>query len=128
MWPLIGAMSTTTGSLRFCAAVDGLPLFHPFPVARSAATADALAPGRVILGVGAGWMREEYDAFVEEARASLVRWPSDEALFDVARYGWIGASQPGAPTVLSRVAGLYMDSGENSCGRYVRHMQAADVF
>jgi hypothetical protein len=85
--------------------------------------APCLNMNRIVFGVG-----DEYDAFIEEARASLVRWPSDEALFDVARYGWIGASQPGAPTVLSRVAGLYMDSGENSCGRYVRHMQAADVF
>ena len=85
--------------------------------------APCLNLNRIVFGVGEG-----YDDFVEEARASLVRWPSDEALFEVARYGWIGASEPGAPTVLSRIAGLYMDSGENSCGRYVRHMQAADVF
>jgi len=63
IWPLIGAMATTTRRLRFCTAVHILPLHHPLAVARSAATAAALAPGRVLLGVGAGWMREEYDAF-----------------------------------------------------------------
>ena len=45
MWPLIGAMAGATARLRFCTAVHILPLFHPLPVARSAATADALARG-----------------------------------------------------------------------------------
>jgi hypothetical protein len=78
---------------------------------------------RIVFGLGDG-----YTAFVEEARGSLVRFPSDEALFDIARRGWVGASEVGPPTLFGRLAGLYMRSNENSCGQYVRHVQAADVF
>lgn len=63
MWTLIGAMTTTTRRLRFCSAVHILPLVHPLSTARVAATAERMAPGRIVLGVGAGWMREEYDAY-----------------------------------------------------------------
>ena len=87
MWPLIGAMATTTHHLRFCTAVHILPLFHPLSVARVAATADALAPGRIVLGVGAGWMREEYTAFGVDFRTRGARL--DESI-DVIRTAWSG--------------------------------------
>jgi probable F420-dependent oxidoreductase len=87
MWPLIGAMSTSTQRLRFCTAVHILPLFPPLAVARSAATADALAPGRLVLGVGAGWMREEYDAFNVDFRSRGRRM--DESIA-VLRQAWTG--------------------------------------
>lgn len=70
----------------------------------------------------------EYDAFVMEARASLVRWPSEEAVFDVARYGWVGVADVGAPTMLGRLAGMFMSNEENSCGQFVRHVQASELF
>src|SRR5205085_2632864 len=35
---------------------------HPVVVAKELATTDAIAGGRMILGVGAGWMAEEFDA------------------------------------------------------------------
>lgn len=88
-----------------------------------ATLAPCLNMNRIVFGMG-----EEYSEFMAEAEASLVRWPSDAALFDIARHGWIGASDVGSPTMFGRIAGLYMRSDENSCGRYVRHMQAADVF
>lgn len=40
-----------------------VPHRHPILTAKMAATLDRLAPGRVILGVGAGWMREEIELF-----------------------------------------------------------------
>ena len=87
MWPLIGAMATSTRRLRFCTAVHVLPLFHPLSVARSAATADALAPGRIVLGVGAGWMREEYDAFGIDFRTRGRRL---EEAIEILRRAWTG--------------------------------------
>ena len=68
---------------------------------------------------------DRYADFVEEARGVLVRWPSDEALFDLARSGWVGAGDDRAPTVITRLASLYMSTGENSCARMLRDMGAA---
>jgi hypothetical protein len=70
----------------------------------------------------------DYDAFVEEARAALVRYPSDEALFELARHGWVGTADPGPPTALGRLAALFMNTGENSCAAMVRHMSVAEGF
>ena len=63
-WPepfaLVGAMSSVTRSLRFATMVYILPLRHPLEVAKATATLDILSGGRFILGVGAGWMKEEF--------------------------------------------------------------------
>lgn len=68
---------------------------------------------------------ESYADFVEEARRVLVRWPSDEALFDLARSGWVGAGDDRRPSAVTRLASLYMSTGENSCARMLRDMGAA---
>ena len=83
-----------------------------------ATMAPCLNVNRIVFGAG-----DEYQAFVEEARESLVRWPSEEPLFELARRGWTGVGDPGPPTVLERVAGLYMATGENSCARALRQIQ-----
>jgi len=38
-----------------------VPLRHPILLAKQLSSLDFLAGGRVILGVGAGWMEEEFD-------------------------------------------------------------------
>jgi len=68
---------------------------------------------------------EGYAGFVEQAHAGLVRWPSDEALFELARSGWVGPGDGRPPTAISRLASLYMSTGENSCARLLRDMGAA---
>lgn len=87
-WPLIGAMAMTTRRLRFATAVHILPLQPPLTVARSAATAEALAPGRIVLGVGAGWMREEYDAFGIDFHT---RGPRMNECIEILRGCWTGS-------------------------------------
>lgn len=61
-WVAIGAMAAATTRLRFATLVYVLPLRDPFDVAKSVGTAALLSKDRVVLGAGAGWMREEYDA------------------------------------------------------------------
>lgn len=70
---------------------------------------------------------ESYRTFVEQARESLVRWPSDDDVFEIAQYGWVGAMEPARPTILGRIASLFMSTEEYSCGAFLRHMQAGSV-
>lgn len=60
-WAAISAMAAVTSRLRFSTAVYIAPLRHPLLVAKSVATAAVISGGRVSLGVGVGWLREEFD-------------------------------------------------------------------
>ncbi len=60
-WCAISAMATATTRLRFSTMVYILPLHHPLEVAKTLAGAAIFSDNRVILGAGAGWMREEFD-------------------------------------------------------------------
>jgi probable F420-dependent oxidoreductase len=60
-WCAISAMAAVTTRLRFSTMVFILPLHHPLEVAKSVASASLLSGDRVVLGAGAGWMREEFD-------------------------------------------------------------------
>ncbi|AKK28530.1 TIGR03619 family F420-dependent LLM class oxidoreductase [Mycobacterium sp. EPa45] len=60
-WVLIGAMAAVTTNLRFSNAVYVAPARPLIEVAKVVATAASLSEGRVSLGVGIGWMREEYE-------------------------------------------------------------------
>ena len=59
-WVAVAAMAAVTRRLRFISSVYVLPLRNPFQVAKTVATAATISGGRVVLGVGAGWMREEF--------------------------------------------------------------------
>src|SRR5213082_1401885 len=50
-----------------------LPHRHPLLAAKMLATLDHLAPGRVILGAGVGWMREEIEALRARRRVLPLR-------------------------------------------------------
>jgi probable F420-dependent oxidoreductase len=60
-WVAAAALGQVTSNLRFLPYVYVLPMRHPVHVAKQIATAELFAAGRVILGVGAGWLREEFD-------------------------------------------------------------------
>jgi len=71
---------------------------------------------------------EAYESFFEEARASLVRWPSEEALFELARYGWVGRAGGTRDGPVGWLVGMYMSAGENSCARMIRQVRAGSLF
>jgi probable F420-dependent oxidoreductase len=60
-WVLIGAMAAATRRLRFSTNIYIAAARHPMVVAKAVATAAVLSDNRVALGVGAGWMKEEFD-------------------------------------------------------------------
>lgn len=59
-WVTIGALAQVTTRVRFLTSVYVLPLRDPFSVAKAVSTAAVLANERVVLGVGVGWMAEEF--------------------------------------------------------------------
>jgi probable F420-dependent oxidoreductase len=59
-WCLISAMAAATTTLRFTNAVYVAPARALFTVAKLVGTAAVISAGRVALGVGAGWMKEEF--------------------------------------------------------------------
>lgn len=52
-----------TGNMQIGTGILILPLFHPVHVAEEFATLDQLSGGRMILGAGVGYRKEEYRAF-----------------------------------------------------------------
>jgi len=74
----LGLVAGVTERVRLGTTVLVLPHRHPVLAAKMLATLDHLAPGRVVLGAGVGWMKEEIELFgVPYARRGA--W-SDEAL------------------------------------------------
>jgi len=60
-WVLIGAMSAVTTQLNFTTNIYVAPMRPILQVAKEVGTASVISGGRVALGVGAGWMREEFE-------------------------------------------------------------------
>jgi len=51
-----------TKRVRLGTSVLVLPMRHPLPLAKELATLQCLSEGRLILGAGVGWLKEEYAA------------------------------------------------------------------
>ena len=90
-WPdpllVIATMAARTTVLRFITGVFVLPLRHPLMVAKALATLDVLTGGRVELGVGVGWLREEFEALGQNFGTRGRR--TNEAI-EVMRKVWSG--------------------------------------
>ena len=63
MWTSFAAMAAVTSKIKLVCGVYVLPIRNPIEVAKQAATLAILSQGRFALGVGAGWMKEEFDAY-----------------------------------------------------------------
>jgi len=59
---LLGWLAAVTSRIRLLTSVTVIPHRNPLFMAKSLATTDQLSAGRVIVGCGAGWMREEFEA------------------------------------------------------------------
>ncbi len=93
--PLIGLsfVAAATSTIGIGTGVLLLPEHNPVLVAKQAATLDTLSGGRLTLGIGVGWSREEFDALgvpferrgartKEYVDAIRTLWRDDVASFD----------------------------------------------
>ena len=89
-WVTIGALSGVTSRLRFGTSVYVAPSRDFCTVARQVGTAAVLSHNRVVLGVGAGWMREEFGQTGQSFEDRGVRLNEMiEALRAVWKAGWV---------------------------------------
>jgi probable F420-dependent oxidoreductase len=86
-WSIIAALAAVTKRIRFVTNVFVLPLRNPVEVAKATSSVATFAEGRVILGAGAGWMKEEFDVFGVDFSTRGKRF--DECI-EVLRKLWTG--------------------------------------
>src|SRR5947207_13513559 len=98
--PLVtmGWLARVTSRIRLGTSVLVVPYRNPLLVAKMLATIDRLSGGRVILGAGVGWLREEFEAlgappFEERGRVTedyikLMRaaWTTDPVSYEGKHY------------------------------------------
>jgi probable F420-dependent oxidoreductase len=100
-WPLdvdyiepvvtLSAISLATSKVELGTSVLILPMRNPILFAKQAACIDVLSRGRLILGVGAGWLREEFEALgadFDPRGDVLDEWVA------LARQCWSGSAGP----------------------------------
>ncbi len=61
-WVCLSALAGVTERVRLGSAVNCLPYRHPVHLARMAADLDNLSGGRLMLGLGIGWLKSEFRA------------------------------------------------------------------
>ena len=59
---IVGVVAGATERLRLVTSVLVLPYRNPVLTAKMVASLDVLSGGRLTLGVGAGWLKEEFEA------------------------------------------------------------------
>jgi probable F420-dependent oxidoreductase len=98
---LLSFIAAATRNLRLQTGILVLPYRNPFLTARAVASLDVCSGGRVILGVGTGYLKGEYRAlgvdfmrrneFMDEyIRAMKAAWGADEFTFEGSGYKAVG--------------------------------------
>lgn len=105
--------AAVTKTINLASGIIILPQRHPFYVAKEAATLDQLSGGRHILGIGVGWLQEEFDALKvpfekrgaitdESIQALRDLWSKGTSKHDGDYYKW-GAVESNPKPVNGRV-------------------------
>jgi probable F420-dependent oxidoreductase len=140
---LLSFLVGITSSARLMTSVMVLPHRPPVLTAKALATIDVLSKGRLIVGCGVGWMREEFEAVGAPAydergsvgdeyiRAFKELWTSDNPAFEgkYCRFAnvsfaprpvqkphppiWVGGESPAALRRAGRLANAWYPIGTN---------------
>lgn len=88
-WVLVGALALVTKRLKFVNTVYIPAMRNPYSAAKAIGTAAVLASGRVELGIGVGWCREEFELMGEQFAARGKRTDEMIALMrELWQPGW----------------------------------------
>jgi probable F420-dependent oxidoreductase len=83
---MLGYLARATTRVRLGTSVLVIPYRHPLVLAKTLATIDQLAGGRLILGAGVGWLREEFEALGAPPFAE--RGAVTDEYLEVMRLAW----------------------------------------
>jgi probable F420-dependent oxidoreductase len=86
-WVAIGAMAGVTERIRFVTNIFVLPMRNPLLAAKSIGTAAVLSGDRVSLGVGVGWMKEEFELAGQDFHT---RGKRTDEMIEIMRKLWTG--------------------------------------
>lgn len=96
----LGALASATSRVRLGTLVAAVPFRNPALLAKMGSSLDVISGGRFFMGIGGGWLKEEFDAYgwtfpppkervgrVEETAQILLKmWTEDHATYSGAYY------------------------------------------
>lgn len=86
-WATIGYLAGQTSTLKFGTCVTPITFRPPLHMAKIVTTLDHLTGGRIIVGVGAGWGKDEYDMF-SHFYPNKERFAQFEEALEILVEGW----------------------------------------
>jgi probable F420-dependent oxidoreductase len=90
-WPdqlvMMGAFATITKRLRFTTNAFVLPMRNPFLVAKAVSTAAIVSDNRVVLTIGVGWSKDEFELLGQDFRT---RGKRTDEMIEIMRLLWTG--------------------------------------
>ncbi|MEM7274699.1 MAG: TIGR03560 family F420-dependent LLM class oxidoreductase [Actinomycetota bacterium] len=131
VWSVLSALGDATSRVRLGPLVCGNTYRNPAVLAKQAVSADHVSGGRIVLGIGSGWMESEHTAYgleygtftdrfekLEEALQILISLRDNESTsLDGARYTMVDA--PLAPKPLGPLPIMVGGGGERKTLRMV---------
>jgi alkanesulfonate monooxygenase SsuD/methylene tetrahydromethanopterin reductase-like flavin-dependent oxidoreductase (luciferase family) len=87
-WVCLARLSGETARVRLGSVVNCAPYRHPAHLARLAADLDNLSDGRLVLGLGTGWLEAEFRAFDVPFRSASERLAALEETIAVVEGVW----------------------------------------
>ncbi|MFN8590702.1 MAG: LLM class flavin-dependent oxidoreductase [Thermomicrobiales bacterium] len=132
-WMCLAALSSVTERVRLGSVVNCVPYRHPAMLARLAADLDNLSNGRLMLGLGIGWLVPEFQAYdvpflspaerYRQLTAALKIipgvWGGEKFSFDGEMYRVRDLQISPAPVQRPRPPLMIGGSGENQTLRFV---------
>jgi probable F420-dependent oxidoreductase len=119
-----------TSTIRLATGILILPQRNPVVLAKQLGTMDALTGGRVDLGIGAGWLREEFDAIGvpwerrgartdEYVAAMRTLWAGDSASFtgEFVSFSSVSSNPKPVDGSVPIVVGGHSDAAARRAGR-----------
>jgi probable F420-dependent oxidoreductase len=127
---LFGVLAGATEKVRIGTGVMVAAYRHPIVLGKALATIERFAPGRIVLGLGSGWMREEFEAvgmayerrgamFNEYLQALRAMWSGAPVSFGGEFFSWEEAGfQPSPTRHIPLIVGGHSDAALRRAARY----------